>query len=73
MCLNLSHRSKAVLTMLKCAKCDSPISAGKLYVEDDHANLTFCDDQCWREWAVDAGEAVVLDFYRQMNVGKVLI
>lgn len=58
--------------MIICAKCQAEIRHGKLHVEDDQADLRFCDVQCWREWAVDDGESTVLDYYREMNVRSVI-
>jgi hypothetical protein len=58
--------------MCKCANCDAPITSG-LY--DDRADLYFCDEQCFDEWADDSGPSggaeIVREFYRTMNVSEV--
>ncbi|MFZ7945705.1 hypothetical protein [Neobacillus sp. 19] len=54
-----------------CANCDSPISEGKRVLHDDHAELHFCDAQCFREWAEDKGAEKVMAFYRALNISEV--
>ncbi|WP_425388882.1 hypothetical protein [Cytobacillus solani] len=51
-----------------CANCSGDLSPNKPHLYDDHAELTFCDSQCWREWAVGAGEGAVLAFYAKLNL-----
>ncbi|CAM3633715.1 hypothetical protein D1970_00355 [Mesobacillus zeae] len=55
-----------------CANCDAPINADKRVLYDDHAELHFCDGQCFREWAEDKGAEKVQAFYRRMNVREVI-
>lgn len=56
---------------MTCANCSGPISQTKPHLYDEHTELTFCDAQCWHEWATDEGEDVVLAFYKRMNVEAV--
>lgn len=51
-----------------CGNCDSPIRHDKRVLYDDHAELHFCDGQCFREWAREYGEEKVLAFYQRMNL-----
>ena len=54
--------------MCKCANCGASVTSG-LY--DDRAELYFCDEQCFREWAEDKGAEIVREFYRELNVSEV--
>ena len=54
--------------MCKCANCGGRVT-NALY--DDRAELYFCDEQCFREWATEAGEETVLAFYRAMNISEI--
>lgn len=59
---------------MTCANCSGDLSPTntKTHLYDDHAELSFCDTQCWREWAVGEGEAEVLAFYKALNVTEVV-
>ena len=52
---------------MTCANCGSK----KVALYDDRAELHFCDEQCFREWAEDAGAEIVREFYRELNVSEV--
>ena len=56
---------------MKCANCG--VTNVSLY--DDRAELYFCDEQCFREWADDSGPSggaeIVREFYRELNVSEV--
>jgi ribosomal protein S14 len=53
--------------MCNCANC----GASKTALYDDRADLYFCGEQCFREWADDKGAEIVREFYRSMNVSEV--
>ena len=53
---------------MTCANCGAKIRSA-LY--DDRAEIYFCDEQCFREWAEDAGAEIVREFYRELNVSEV--
>ena len=55
--------------MCKCATCGSK----KVALYDDRAELYFCDEQCFDEWAEDAGAETVIDFYKNLNITEVTI
>jgi hypothetical protein len=57
---------------MTCANCGGALSPNKSHIYDEHVELPFCDTQCWREWAVDAGESTVLAFYERLNVTEVV-
>lgn len=65
----MSHRMATVTNSTEtCANCSAPIRPGKAVLYDDHAELHFCDDGCFRDWADDKGAERVLAFYRRMNL-----
>ena len=52
---------------MTCANCG--VTNVSLY--DDRADIYFCDEQCFREWAEDKGAEIVREFYRELNVSEV--
>ena len=53
--------------MCKCVTCGT--TSVSLY--DERSEFYFCDEQCFREWAEDAGAEIVREFYRELNVSEV--
>ena len=56
---------------MTCANCDAPITQRESALYDDRAELHFCDEQCFHEWAEDKGAETVREFYRELNVSEV--
>jgi hypothetical protein len=51
-----------------CGNCFGGIYEGKSVLYDDRAEIHFCDEQCFREWAENDGVEKVISFYHSMNV-----
>ena len=56
---------------MTCAKCGASVTLCESALYDDRAEIHFCDEQCFREWAEDAGAEIVREFYRELNVSEV--
>ena len=57
--------------MCKCANCGANAQLRPRSLYDDRADIYFCDEQCFREWADDKGAEIVREFYKTMNVSEV--
>lgn len=55
-----------------CGNCGAELNEGRTLLYDEHSEQHFCDTQCFREWAEDAGAEKVMTFYRRMNVTEAI-
>lgn len=52
--------------LVECKGCGGQMFWNRALFDDRHENF-FCDEECFKEWAIDNVE-LITEFYQKMNV-----